>query len=51
MRSSIKATFLTTDLNEIGTITVNSSGLPRTGRFKYLGSTQSTNGELPDEIA
>ena len=46
-----KTEFLTTDPHETGTITVGGSDLPRTERFKYLGSTLSANGELRYEIA
>ncbi|EYB84458.1 hypothetical protein Y032_0316g2295 [Ancylostoma ceylanicum] len=45
-----KTEYLTTEVNQIGTISVGGTGLPRTEAFKYLGSTVSFDGCLSHEV-
>ncbi|VDP31888.1 unnamed protein product [Heligmosomoides polygyrus] len=45
-----KAEYLTTDVNESGSIKVNDIELPRTSLFKYLGSAIASDGGLIVEV-
>ncbi|EYC33056.1 hypothetical protein Y032_0002g578 [Ancylostoma ceylanicum] len=45
-----KTEYLTTDVNQIGTISVGGTDLPRTEAFKYLGSTVSFDGCFSHEV-
>ncbi|EYC05467.1 hypothetical protein Y032_0082g1602 [Ancylostoma ceylanicum] len=51
LRLNVKKTeYLTTDVNEDGTIKVNGIDLARTETFKYLGSTVTSDSSLSREV-
>ncbi|VDP10633.1 unnamed protein product [Heligmosomoides polygyrus] len=51
LRLNVKKTeYLTTDVNELGSIKINGTELSRVTSFKYLGSTITSDGSLKLEV-
>ncbi|VDO91368.1 unnamed protein product [Heligmosomoides polygyrus] len=50
LKLNVKKAYLTTDVNEHGSIKINGTELSRVTSFKYLGSTVTSDGSLKLEV-